>query len=146
MKMKDFFWLKNTSLGLTDDYYIEVNKAYQSISDERVFAAGDVAKIRLQPRPRSGVFAVRAGPVLSKNLRLKLNNLPLQNISQQSRHLSLIMTGNNTVMAIWGKFFMSAKWLWLVKKWIDNRFISKFTKLPKMAENHHRSILLSKNL
>lgn len=138
-------WLRNTSLGLTDDYYIEVNKAYQSISDERVFAAGDVAKVRLQPRPRSGVFAVRAGPVLSKNLRLKLNNSPLQNISQQSRHLSLIMTGNETVMAIWGKLFMSSKWLWLVKKWIDKRFISNFTNLPKMAENHHRSILLSKN-
>ena len=40
---------------------------------------------------------------------------------------------------------MSAKWLWLVKKWIDKRFISNFKNLPKMAEDHHHSIPLSKN-
>mgnify|MGYP000184907437 CR=1 FL=1 len=59
---------------LTSDGYIEVNNAYQSISDNRVFAGGDIAKIKHQPRPRSGVFAVRAGPILAKNLRLALTD------------------------------------------------------------------------
>ncbi len=138
-------WLNSSSICLTHDGYIEVNNTFRSVSDERVFATGDIAKMRHQPRPRSGVFAVRAGPVLAKNLRLTLDKSPLKAVSQQSYHLSLIMVDNNTVMAIWGKFFVSSKWLWPIKKWIDRRFISKFTKLPKMDEGNHRSIFLSKN-
>lgn len=138
-------WLNSASISLTHDGYIEVNNAFQSISDERIFAAGDIAKMRHQPRPRSGVFAVRAGPTLAKNLRLALNKSPLKHVSQQSRYLSLIMLDNNDVIAIWGGFFISAKWLWPIKKWIDQRFISSFTKLPKMVHDHHRSIILSEN-
>ncbi len=138
-------WLNSTSIRLTHDGYIEVDNSFRSISDERIFAAGDIAKIKHQPRPRSGVFAVRAGPVLAKNLRLTLNKSPLKSIAQQSNHLSLITLQHDTVMAIWGGFFVSSKWLWPVKKWIDKRFISKFTQLPKIEGANIRSIMLSKN-
>ena len=136
-------WLKYSSLNLTSDGYIEVNSTYQSISDKRVFAGGDIAKIKHQPRPRSGVFAVRAGPILAKNLRLALNGLVLQPYQQQSRYLSLIMLSNGKVMATWDRIYIFAKWLWPVKKWIDQKFISNFSNLPDMTEGTHRSIKLS---
>ena len=123
-------WLKYSSLNLTSDGYIEVNSTYQSISDKRVFAGGDIAKIKNQPRPRSGVFAVRAGPILAENLRLALNGLALKPNKQQSRYLSLIMLSNGRVMATWDRMYIFAKWLWPVKKWIDQKFISNFSNLP----------------
>ena len=138
-------WLKHSSLNLTSDGYIEVNNAYQSISDKRVFAAGDIAKIKYQPRPRSGVFAVRAGPILAKNLRLTLDGLALKPNQQQTRYLSLIMLSNGKVIAIWDRYYIIAKWLWPVKKWIDQKFISNFSKLPDMTGSTHRSIRLSEN-
>ena len=136
-------WLNSSSIDLTSDGYIEVNNAYQSISNNRVFAGGDIAKIKHQPRPRSGVFAVRAGPILAKNLRLALEGMAVQPHQPQSRYLSLIMLGNGTVMALWDRFYISAKWLWPVKKWIDQKFISNFSNLPDMKESTHSSIKLS---
>ncbi len=137
-------WLKSSSLNLTNDGFIEVNSTYQTSSDDRIFAAGDIAKIIGHPRPRSGVFAVRAGPVLAKNLRLKLHNSALQISHPQLRYLSLITLHENTVLAIWNKYHLTAKWLSPVKQWIDKKFISNFNTLPTMQESSHKPIALAK--
>lgn len=136
-------WLKSSTISLSSDGYIEVNNSYQSISDKRVFAAGDISKIKHQPLPRSGVFAVRAGPVLAKNLRLALDKLPAKPHRQQSTHLSLVMLGSGLVMAKWGRLHIFAKWLWPLKKWIDQEFISEFKQFPNMTDSQYRPIRLS---
>ena len=77
-------WLRELGVALDAAGFVAVNESLQSISDERVFAAGDCATMIAQPRPRSGVFAVRQGPPLAANLRAALAGRPLVRYVPQS--------------------------------------------------------------
>jgi len=57
-------WISSsTPLKTTPEGFIEVNEYYQT-SVPFIFAAGDCATNPLSPRPKAGVFAVRAGPFI----------------------------------------------------------------------------------
>ncbi|GIR66563.1 MAG: hypothetical protein CM15mP70_16700 [Pelagibacteraceae bacterium] len=58
-------WIQNSSLEKIDEF-IGVKTNLQSITDENIFAAGDVANILDFRRPKSGVMAVRQGQILKR--------------------------------------------------------------------------------
>ncbi len=60
----------------------------RSVSHSSVFAAGDLASVVGSPQPRSGVYAVRAGPLLADNLIRQLQGAPLRSArARRSRAL-----------------------------------------------------------
>ena len=59
----------------------------------QVFAAGDCASCVPYPRPKAGVYAVRQGPPLDRNLRAFLTGQPLEPFVPQATNLSLFTTG-----------------------------------------------------
>ncbi len=63
-------WLAEIGLELHDGF-ITVGPTLQS-SDPAIFAAGDCAHLAFAPRPKAGVYAVRAAPILLHNLRAAL--------------------------------------------------------------------------
>jgi len=123
-------WLAETGLAL-EDGFVTVNRAMQS-SDPAVFAAGDCAHMAFAPRPKAGVFAVRAAPILSHNLRAALNGAPMRHFRPQRDYLKLVSLGDRRAVA--DKFGMrtGGAWLWRVKDRIDTRFMDKFAELPAM--------------
>ena len=127
-------WPADSGLDIDSEGFIRVNKYLQSTSHANVFAAGDIASLP-DPRAKSGVFAVRQGPILSSNLRSAATGKKLSVYRPQKNFLGLISTGNKYAVASRGDWSMQGKWLWDVKNWIDCRFMQKYNELPDMEEN-----------
>ncbi len=88
------------------------------------------------PRPKSGVYAVRAGAILNDNIRRSLIRKPLRKWYPQRRYLALIGVGGGMAMAVRGTFALKPRrYLWQLKEWIDRYFIRQFSDLPAMASS-----------
>jgi selenide,water dikinase len=92
-----------------------------------VFAAGDAATRQDVSHPRSGVYAVRAGPPLARNLRLVLDGVSPLAYQPQARSLNLLSCGDRTAIAAWGPLTVEGAWVWRWKDRIDRAFIRRFS-------------------
>lgn len=123
-------WIAASGLATDTHGFLSVRDTLQGHRDERVFGAGDVASQQNYPRPKAGVFAVRQGPVLARNLRASLLHKSLKRHRPQQRFLSLISLGDKQATANKGLLSASGAWVWRWKNRIDRKFMAHFEKLP----------------
>lgn len=121
-------WLRHTQLALDDRGFVAVNSHLQSISHPFVFAAGDVATLIETPRPKSGVYAVRAAKPLATNLIAATKGAALCAFTPQRRALYLISTGPKHAIASWGSWAFAGRWVWHWKDRIDRDYIAKLSR------------------
>jgi pyridine nucleotide-disulfide oxidoreductase family protein len=118
-------WPAAAGLAVDDGGFIQVGVSLQSVSHPFVFAAGDIAAYA-EARPKSGVFAVRAGPPLAANLQAWCEGTPLQPWRPQRRALYLLSTGDGRALAAWGPFSAAGAWVWRWKDRIDRGFVARY--------------------
>ena len=118
-----------TGSGLaTDDRgFLRVRPTLQAQEHDDIFACGDCATLIDYPlTPKAGVYAVRQGPLITRNLRAALAGQPLQRYRPQHDFLTLLNVGDGMAIgAKWGRSFQGA-WVMTLKDRIDRRFMRRF--------------------
>ena len=123
-------WLERTGLALHEGF-VSVGPTLAT-SDPLVFAVGDCAHLSHAPRPKAGVFAVRAAPILYENLRAAASGTEPSRYDPQRDYLKLISLGRQEALAEkWGTA-VAGPLLWRWKNRIDRAFMARFDPLPQM--------------
>ena len=130
-------WLASSGLPVDFDGRIFTSDTLQVIGCPSVFAVGDCAIIKSNPRPPSGVWAVRAARPLARNIENSSRGLPLKHWRPQKTALQLVginqLNQKSTAWACFGQMKLGPHpFLWKVKKLIDRRFVESFSKLRSM--------------
>lgn len=128
-------WPAECGLAIGDDGFIEVNDFLQSTSHPFVFAAGDAATIKSEPRPKSGVYAVRQGKPLAENLVRFATGKKLKPHTPQKHALALINLANKKAIASRNNLFLQGRSVWSLKHSIDSAFVRKYSQFPEMPDS-----------
>lgn len=120
-------WLARSGLACTAEGFVAVGADLASTSHPAIFAAGDIIDRADRRLERSGVHAVKAGPVLAANLRAALRRAPMRQYQPRKRTLYLLATGDRRAIMSWGSLAGMGQWAWRIKDWIDRGFVRRYT-------------------
>lgn len=120
--------------------FVRVRATLESVSCADVFGAGDCIAFAAdgdaaatRPLPKSGVYAVRQGPILAANLLRRARALqrgahepPLQAYEPQSDALKLLGTGDRHAIGVKFGIAFAGAWVWRWKDHLDRAFVRQF--------------------
>jgi NADH dehydrogenase FAD-containing subunit len=122
---------KHSGLPVGPDGGLVVNEFLQSPKYPDIFGGGDCIFFQNRPLNKVGVYAVRENPVLCHNLMARIEGKPLQPFDPGGDYLLIFNLGDGTGV-------LSKKWLtfggrpaFLIKDYIDRRFMKKFQAMEK---------------
>ena len=124
-------WLAECGMAMQDGYLV-VDDQLRSISHPEIYGAGDCVHLSASPRPKAGVFAVRAAPVLAWNLRADLTGAQRKRFRPQRDFLKLVSLGGRAALAEKAGWTWSGPMMWRWKDRIDRRFMDRLRDLPAM--------------
>lgn len=119
-------YLQGSGLQLDERGFVLTGPTLQSLSHPQVLAVGDVASRSDAPHPRSGVYAVRAGPPLAHNLRRLVDAAAPAVHRPQTLSLNLLSCGNRRAIASFGRWSAQGRWVWWWKDHIDRGFVARY--------------------
>ncbi len=121
----------DTGLAVDERGFLSVDDTLRSVSEPAIFGAGDCIALVSHPTlAKAGVFAVRQGPVLTKNLRSAVTNGRLAPYRPQHRFLSLLNTGDGKAVLSYGIIALRSRAAWWLKDSIDRRFMTRYARPP----------------
>lgn len=106
---------------------VRVDATLRSVSHPFVFAAGDCAALEGDPRPKAGVWAVRAGPPLAGNLRRAARRRSPKAWRPQRDALVILGLGNGRAVAWRNGLAVQGRAAWRLKDRIDRRWMRMYT-------------------
>jgi len=120
-------WPRDSGLAVDESGYVRVTRTLQSVSHPEVFAAGDCAVMEGMPEPKSGVYAVRQGAALHRNLVAAVADEALAGYVPRRRALSILSCGGRYALATWGEWAAEGRWVWHWKDRIDRRWVASLS-------------------
>ena len=134
-------WPQLAGLSVDEAGFIQVKDTLQTLSHDNIYAVGDCATMVDHPRPKAGVFAVRQGMPLFRNIKRYLLGEELKPFRPQKRFLALLTMGAKHAVASRNGLSVEGDWVWRWKHWIDQRFMQRFTALPLMEVDNRGTLL-----
>ena len=122
-------WQRTSGLAVSGDGFIRIDALLRSVSHPAVYAVGDCAAWT-DPLPKSGVHAVRMGPVLSHNLRAALGAGTAIAHTPQRRTLALLATADGSAIASYGRWSAHGRWVARWKDHLDQHFLDRMRAAP----------------
>ncbi|MCX7378071.1 MAG: selenide, water dikinase SelD [Alphaproteobacteria bacterium] len=126
-------FLAASGLACDDTGCIRVDASLRSVSHPAVFAAGDCAAMEGAPRPKAGVWAVRAGAPLFDNLVHAARGAPLMHWAPQRHALAILGLGRGRAVAWRGGWAHEGRLAHWLKRRIDRRWMAMYQGLRPMA-------------
>ncbi|GEN55096.1 FAD-dependent oxidoreductase [Halobacillus faecis] len=118
---------EKSSLAIDERSFALVRSTLQFRDYDFIFGAGDCVTMIDDPNlPKSGVYAVRQGPVLWQNLKNYLSDLPLDTFIPQKNALYILSTGGKKGFLVYGPVSSHNKKAWQLKNKIDREFMAKY--------------------
>ncbi len=130
-------WQRACGLAVSERGFIRIDERLRSLSHPQVHAVGDCAEWA-RPLPKAGVYAVRMGPVLSRNLRAALGAGESAAYVPQRRVLSLLSTADGSAIASWGGWSVQGRWVWRLKHRIDRAFVARYRNAAERFSGNRR--------
>jgi pyridine nucleotide-disulfide oxidoreductase family protein len=127
-------WLAQSGLACTPAGFAAVGADLASTSHPAIMAAGDIVERIDRKLPRSGVHAVKAGPVLAANIRARLGQGTLREYQPRRRTLYLMATGDRRAIASWGGLCVAGSLVWWLKDRIDRGFVARHRRSPPPSQ------------
>ena len=118
--------LENTTLPKDPRGFLLTRATLQSTGAENVFAVGDSGTMADASVPKAGVYAVRQGPVLWRNIGARVRGEPLSPYEPQHDFLRLLNTGDGKALMDYKGWAAHARWCWCFKDYLDGRFMARF--------------------
>lgn len=107
--------------------YLAVDDTLRATDGSPVWGAGDCVDLAMAPWvPKSGVYAVRQGPVLAHNLLAFLTDGRPQHYQPQRHALAILDLADGSACAARGPLWWHSRSLRRMKDAIDRRFIAKY--------------------
>ena len=111
-------------VALAADGGLAIRSDLGSTSHAAVFATGDCASFVDQRVPKSGVHALRQGPVLAANLAAAAD--ARERFTARRWTLALLNRCDGSAIGAWGPLGFAGRWAWNWKDRIDRRFMARF--------------------
>ena len=127
--IKPYPVFQKSGLPTGPDGGLLVNKYLQCKTHTEIFGGGDCVYFEDQPLDKVGVYAVRENPVLYHNLMASLDRRELQAFYPGGEYLLIFNMGNGTGVLRKKKLVLGGKLAFIIKNFIDRRFMKKFKSL-----------------
>lgn len=118
--------LSASALPLGPDGYLAVTPTLRARDGSPVWGAGDCVDVEGHDLPKAGVYAVRQGPVLARNLRSVLAGGGEEEYEPRSSFLSLLNTSDGRALLRWRSIVWHGRAAWWLKDRIDRRFVRRY--------------------
>jgi selenide, water dikinase len=122
------------------DGFLLARPTLQTTADAPVFIVGDTGTRTEDPTPKAGVYAVRQGPVLWRNIRNVIEGRPLEEYKPQRGFLKLFNTGDGRAIGEYKGFSVHNAAAWKLKDFIDGRFMDKYQDYQPMMDHVGESV------
>ena len=119
--------LADPGLPLDPRGFLLVGPTLRAVDGAPVWAAGDCAALAVHPAtPKAGVYAVRQGPVLARNLRAAVGRGAPVPYTPQRTFLSLLNTADGKALLRWHQVVSHSRAAWWLKDRIDRSFVRRY--------------------
>ncbi|NTV57653.1 MAG: FAD-dependent oxidoreductase [Deltaproteobacteria bacterium] len=135
---------RDSGIATGPDGGLLVNSFLQSVAHPEMFGGGDCVSFADRPLAKVGVYAVRQNPILFHNLLAALEGREMKIFMPQKDYMLIFNMGNGRGI-LWKKNFVyEGRLAFLLKDYIDRKFMKKFQVAGEMNEDENQFASLQK--